>query len=175
MQLQRLFERYNAKYFGGRLPAYQVLQSDLYGKGDHGLCRKKQREIHLGTDLKGMKLRRVLLHEMAHAAANGGHGKAWQNEMLRLAEIGAPTRGDLREYQDPNRIWTWAAIKGEVYDAGLLTDIPWNSLRPQIGLDYGQTDARGRSESKGAARRMRELRVEFIKGRRERKSYQRLD
>ena len=164
---QRLFDQYNAKYFAGRLPRYQILRTERYGKGDHGLCRKKQREIHLGTLLRGARLGEVLLHEMVHAATRSGHGRAWQAEMLRLAEMGAPTRRDLLAYQDPDQTITWSEILNEARDACFETDLSWREMRAQIGLRYGLTDRQGRSESPGAAKRMQQLRQEFIKGRRE--------
>jgi hypothetical protein len=72
-----------------RLPQYRVVVSDEFGLGSHGLCRNKQRRIHIGTSLRGKELSKVLLHEMAHAAVpRSGHGRAWVAEMRRLADRG---------------------------------------------------------------------------------------
>ena len=79
MDVQKLFLRFNKKYFSDRLPNYRVVQSDLYGSA--GVCRRKEREIHLSDFLRGSALRITLLHEMAHAATNGRHGLLWQGEM----------------------------------------------------------------------------------------------
>lgn len=99
-QCQALFDSYNRRFFGGRLPAYRVLLSGRFGTGMHGMCRRKEREIRLGTELRGAELRKRLIHEMAHAAANIGHGKLWKDEMHRLRRLGA-TREDPDAYGDP--------------------------------------------------------------------------
>lgn len=175
---RRLFEKYNQKYFGGRLSSYRVLVTDRYGRGNHALCRTRQREIHLGTGLSGVKLKQRLLHEMAHAAtprarARGGHGKPWQAVMLRLEKMGAPVqKGEAELYRD--LCIGEDQVKQQASDAGFQSDMTWRAYRPQIGLDYCSTDHSGRSESPEAARFMQELRREFMKGRRERLRYQRL-
>ena len=168
---QRLFDKYNVRFFGGRLPKYRVLRSDRFIAGEHGLCRKKQREIHLGTALKGARLREVLLHEMAHAAVGGSHGKKWLAEMLRLAKMGAPTRNDWEVYRNPKRTWAIAAIKCECYDYGFETDALWSKVRARVGYEYGLTDVNGQVESTSATKLLRRLREEFTKGRRERKKF----
>jgi len=167
-QCQELFEAYNQRFFGGRLPTYRIVLSDRFVAGPKGLCRKKEREIHLGTGLRGTDLPRLLLHEMAHAAfvARAGHGKQWLAEMLRLAEMGAPTREDWEIYQDRARTMGLREIAAEVYDAGVETDWPWRDMRLCLGRRYGLTDYRGQSESKSAANTLRRLRKEFLKGRR---------
>ena len=84
-QCQELFDTYNQRFFDGRLPPYRIILSDPYGSGMHGICRKKQREILLRTNLRDKELPLVLLHEMGHAAVpKSGHGKLWSAEMLRL-------------------------------------------------------------------------------------------
>jgi hypothetical protein len=53
-----------------------------------GVCHA-DREIRIQPRLWPWQTRRVLLHEMAHAATPGaGHGPAWQAEMRRLAALG---------------------------------------------------------------------------------------
>ena len=168
-QCQELFETFNRQFFDGRLPTYRIVLCNRYGKGDHGLCRKKEREIHLGTGLGGFDLKRSLLHEMAHAVTAGGHGKQWLAEMLRLAEMGAPTREDWEAYQDPDQTIGPTEIAAEFYDAGVETDRPWSIVRAYLGKTYGLSDDRGRAESKSAARTLCRLRKEFSKGRRWRK------
>jgi len=115
-----------------------------------------------------MDLKRALLHEMAHAAiARSGHGKRWLAEMLRLAEMGAPTREDWKAYQDPTRTIGPTQIAAEFYNLGAETDVPWSVVRYKIGRQYGLTDDRGRSLSKVAAKALRRCRREFWKGRRD--------
>jgi hypothetical protein len=173
-QCQELFETYNQKFFGGRLPAYRIVRSSRYVTGFNAKCRKKEREIHLGTELQGTEFKKCLLHEMAHAATNVGHGQRWLAEMHRLAEMGASTRNDWKDYQDPAKRVGTREIAAEVYDAGVETDLPWRDVRSRLGRDYNLTDDRGRSESRGAANLLRRFRKEFSKGRRFREALWRL-
>ncbi len=171
-QCQELFEIYNRRFFKGRLPAYRIVFGNRYGTGNgfHGFCRKKEREIYLGPLLRGMELKKVLLHEMAHAATSGAHGKQWLDEMLRLAEMGAPTREDWKAYQDTAQTVGPRNIAAECYDAGVETDLSWRSLRSRVGRELGLIDDRGRSVSTGASNTLRLCRKEFSKGRRCRRS-----
>jgi hypothetical protein len=167
-QCQELFDTYNQRFFGGRLPPYRIILSDRYSSGMHGICRKKQREILLRTSLPDKELPRVLLHEMAHAAVpKSGHGKLWLAEMLRLAEMGAPTREDWETYQNPPKTARLREAAADAYDAGGGTDASWRVVRYQIGSMYGLTDDTGRAVSKSAARALRRCWKEFRKGRRE--------
>lgn len=164
---QRLFHKLNRQYFNGQLPEYRVVVSDEFGLGSHGLCRKEEREIHVGTSLRGKELTKALLHEMAHAAVpKRGHGKAWSAEMERLAKMGAPTRKDFEAYQDRLKTITEKDMESEAFDMGCEWDISWAQARPIIGLEYGLTNAHGRSESKRAAKLMQRLRRQFCEGRR---------
>jgi hypothetical protein len=165
-ECQKLFQTYNLQFFSGRLPAYRIIRSNRYVKGANAMCRKKQREIHLGAELQGITLKKCLLHEMAHAATNVGHGKLWLTEMHRLAEMGAPTREELNDYKDPAKRVGTREIAAEVYDAGFETDLPWRDVRSRFGREYNLIDDRGRSESKGAANLLKRFRKEFWKGRR---------
>jgi SprT-like family len=96
MDVQRLFERFNQKYFGNRMPAYRVAQSDSCGS--IGVCRKKQRAIHLSAGLRDSLVRTTLLHEMAHAATSPRHGPVWQKEMRRLIRLLRPPKATYRNF-----------------------------------------------------------------------------
>jgi len=164
-RLQRLFERLNKRYFNGSLPSYVVIRSNRFGQGKHGLCRKRQREIHIGPDLTGSLLKRVLLHEMAHAASRSGHGRGWLAEMDRLAKLGAPTRSDWRDYQSRRKTATTSDICLEARDHGFeRPDVRWAEYKIYIGQSNGLCDAGGRSESRRAARCLRKIRHAFLAG-----------
>jgi SprT-like family len=162
MDVQRLFRRFNAKYFGGRLPNYRVIQSDLYG-GD-GLCRMKQREIHLSPILQGSSLRTSLLHEMAHAATNGGHGALWQKEMRRLIRLGAPLKEELRAYLMNTD--SQHQLVGELEDAGFeIGDRSrWRSVRQNFGYSLNLLDKNGNVESRAAQRLLKKFKRAFFAG-----------
>ena len=71
--------------------------------------------------------------------------------------MGAPTRKDWKALQDPKQIMTNKDIEAEVLNKGMEWPIPWAEARPQIGLEYGLTNAHGRSVSKTAAKIMQKL------------------
>jgi hypothetical protein len=106
---QDLFHRFNTQYFGGRLPDYRILvvydvwywmtKRCGYPPGfppateDSGFIDFPARRIfirYLADHLGGQTMEESLIHEMAHAATGGDHGDAWQAEMVRLKELGAP-------------------------------------------------------------------------------------
>jgi hypothetical protein len=175
MNIQNLFDRYNHKYFGGALSKYRVIVSDRYGS--HGMCRRKQREIHISYGLKGLLLRRTLVHEMAHANSNGGHGNSWLNEMRRLAELGAPTKQDIRMYTRKETITTGHdGLIGMMEDAGFeIADAnKWKDLRLSEGYSYGLVDKNGRAESPNARRLLYKMKLAFFRGVRNRQSMERM-
>ena len=101
-RFQELFVAFNAKYFAGRLPDYNVYvvfdvnfwANEYFVIGNvevaepsQGYHDAERRKIYLrhGAD----SLEAVLLHEMGHAATNGDHGAEWLAEMRRLHSLGA--------------------------------------------------------------------------------------
>lgn len=164
--LQDLFNRFNQRYWFGRLPQYAVFHSDRYAQG---YCRKGQREIYINIGIKGPLAKRLLLHEMAHAATSGGHGKAWQAEMQRLARMGAPTKRDLTAYQNPSKKFGLPEILAEFEGAGFeLPDASWADVRQNIGYSNSLIDKDGRPESKSQRKLLRKARLAFYEGRRQR-------
>jgi hypothetical protein len=164
MNLQRLFNRLNQKYWNGRLPLYKVIISDKYGS--HGLCQRKTRTIWIQDGLK-RSLPKFLLHEMCHIR-HLDHGKLWQMEMLRIAKLGAPTKGEALIYRSANKTFSKDFIIAEAEDHGFeLPTMPWKEYRQQIGYKYGQIDKSGKAESKGARDLLRKVRQAFLKGQRQ--------
>ncbi|MGO9590663.1 MAG: SprT-like domain-containing protein [Candidatus Acidiferrales bacterium] len=95
MNVQKLFERYNRRYFGGKLRGWtadEVHCSDLPAgrHREYGSCCNETREIFIQIGLSATEKRKTLLHEMCHATAcDGCHDESWQKEMSRIAELGA--------------------------------------------------------------------------------------
>ena len=88
-RLQQLFRKYNRLYWCSDLPKYSV----IFTKDFNGArCEKSRRTIFINADIheSDKQLRADLLHEMAHAATNIGHGKLWKAEMDRIRNLGAP-------------------------------------------------------------------------------------
>jgi hypothetical protein len=91
MRLQRLYDRYNQRFWDGRLQKYSLRVDDTLEF--MGLCNTTQRLILINptkhpTDTG---VRSTLLHEIAHAAAPGdGHGYKFWAEVERLLQQGAP-------------------------------------------------------------------------------------
>jgi len=93
-QLRKLFQEFNQRYFGGRLPAYRIRVVDhISWLGTEGRCLKKRKLIQVQRAIPEDRAASLLLHEMTHAATNGDHGMPWKREMIRLREAGAPLDG----------------------------------------------------------------------------------
>jgi hypothetical protein len=110
---QRMFQRFNIRYFAGRLANYKVrVVYDVWywqikrcgyppcfppGCEAVGFTDFAGRQIFirfLGLGTGGFTMAESLTHEMAHAATNGGHGATWQTELARLKGLGAPVWDD---------------------------------------------------------------------------------
>jgi hypothetical protein len=94
-QLRKKFGEFNAQYFNNRLPPYSIrvvpeIKSDSIDGHVYGRCKKKRRLIEIRQGLRDEEAISTLLHEMAHAGTNDGHGPKWWREMIRLREAGAP-------------------------------------------------------------------------------------
>jgi len=90
-QLRALFKQFNEEYWGGRLPAHSIrVVVRMTSLGEWGRWLKKRRLIEIQRGLSGEDMISTLLHEMAHAATNGGHGMTWKRDMIRLRLAGAP-------------------------------------------------------------------------------------
>ncbi len=115
-------------------------------------------------------MKTLLLHEMAHAATNTGHGKKWQSEMGRLLQCGAPVEGELEPYKRSARPIGEPQILGEFEDGG-TEGLPWANLRLSIGYEHGFVNKRG-GPANGAARRfLRKAYYAWRKGRSFREKY----
>jgi hypothetical protein len=96
-RLQRLFDRYNERFFGGRLVGWTVVPFSGKVKGAighcHGQCVDEMKQIRIcGTYHESdREVRATLVHEMAHAVTSGEHEDEWPAEMKRLRRAGAPT------------------------------------------------------------------------------------
>jgi hypothetical protein len=90
-QLCALFKQFNDEYWGGRLPAYSIhVVANMTSLGEWGRWLKKRKLIEILRGLTDEDATSTLLHEMAHAATNGGHDVPWKREMIRLLSAGAP-------------------------------------------------------------------------------------
>jgi hypothetical protein len=93
-RLQRLFARYNRRFWQGRLASVQVHIADLDGLyGLYELYERKQRKITVNIGLlpDDREIRATLLHEMAHVAARAaGHGSEFWSQIERLLRQNAP-------------------------------------------------------------------------------------
>jgi hypothetical protein len=93
-QLRTLFQRFNKKYFGGRLPAYSIrVVHHMSRKGETGHCDDQKRVIKILPGMSDEEAISTLLHEMAHAATDGDHLAPWKKVMVRLRQAGAPLCG----------------------------------------------------------------------------------
>jgi hypothetical protein len=92
-RLQRLFLRYNRKYWDARLRIYRLRLKDLAPRV--GLCEPTRRTIFIDTEAhpNDREIRSTLLYEMAHAAApndNPAHGYGFWSQLEMLLRKKAP-------------------------------------------------------------------------------------
>jgi hypothetical protein len=105
-RLQRLFDRYNRRFFNCQLSSWTVSCSAedvavLKRQGFGGWCdfETKRISIAVGDFDWDYQVRRALVHEMAHATTlDGDHfgGEPWSEEMQRLRRAGAPAQDPVR-------------------------------------------------------------------------------
>lgn len=99
-ELQKLYTRYNKKFFDGKLPdTVPITLVDMSATDKGGLCTTYSEpgltihSIHLDSTFKEYDslLRFFLLHEMVHVKLHpyGDHGQEFDDEMMRLAFRGA--------------------------------------------------------------------------------------
>lgn len=92
-RLKRLFDRYNGRFWAGRLRRFAISAKEL--GGPLGLCDSKARHIHIDVEAHrtDREVRSTVLHEMAHAAAGRcriAHGYKFWSEVERLLKMSAP-------------------------------------------------------------------------------------
>src|ERR1700731_4534761 len=69
--------------------------------------------------------------------------------MLRIAKLGAPTRGEALIYRSANKTFSKDFLIAEAEDHGFeLSTMPEKKYRQQIGYKYGLIDNSGEAESK---------------------------
>jgi hypothetical protein len=104
-RFQRLFDRYNRRFFGGQLSGWTVGCSDAdrakCGDKFAGFCDPDAKRISLNTEpwISSWEVRRIIVHEMAHAATSDMEhwsGGRWCEEMERLRRAGAPAEDPAR-------------------------------------------------------------------------------
>lgn len=105
-RLNLLFRRFNARFWDGKLPAYEVVIGEL-GREYLAECDATNCRITFDPDtiLKDeQSVLRIMLHEMAHAAVPecADHGSPWQAEMSRLIGL---TAGRLKANLIRNLEW----------------------------------------------------------------------
>ena len=91
-RLRRLFDRYNQRFFSGRLSDWTVDSSENH-LGHYGYCNPETKRISIRVEAhrNDRQVRATLVHEMAHAVTDVDHNAEWQSEMARLKSAGAPT------------------------------------------------------------------------------------
>ena len=93
-RLQRLFWRYNRRFFGDALKGWTVDTDELH-QGLYGCCNEKIGciSIRLPSHTSDHLVRSTLVHEMAHAATNSSHGRRWESEIEQLKAAEGLSRG----------------------------------------------------------------------------------
>lgn len=116
----------------------------------HGLCDKDEKKIHLSfVSKKDVELHLLLIHEICHCFSCG-HGKIWQNKMLKIADkarkIGKEELSDkiVKQVEDyrsaPNVTAKW--IYGNVNDVVTESDneLSFEEVRRYLAFNIGGYD-----------------------------------
>jgi hypothetical protein len=129
------FSEYNRRFFNDRLSGWTVTADDNH-PGTYGYSDRKTKQIHVRfyTHRDELGMRATLIHEMAHAATNSGHGTKWRQEMERLRDAGAPTEplDFLVPYSARDIVTSFidvARSKGASWEEALSL---WEPLAPRI-------------------------------------------
>jgi hypothetical protein len=144
---QDLFDEYNAKYFGGRLPRYRVrfVEFSLDRLGWEGECLPKRRLIRIREQLpKGTNLERVLLHEMCHIG-NLGHGPRFRDQLRRLSNRGVAWAADEIAMYEAAPTWNqeMANLRGRLDEAAGMNPRPtFTKLVASLAADLGMSPSR---------------------------------
>jgi len=93
-RLRRLFNHYNQRFWGGRLPSYSVRLVSDKSISWVGECKRADRCISINHTFQSpAEIRSTLLHEMCHAAASRlGHGHEFWEQVESLLHQHAPFR-----------------------------------------------------------------------------------
>lgn len=107
---------------------------------------------------------------MAHAATNGGHGRLWQREMMRLVKAGARgAREDLIPYKNRDAIITRGDLIREF--ANIAWECSWSAALASVGFANGLCSRSGEILSKEAENIIAEGKKAYQHERRKYQSY----
>jgi hypothetical protein len=147
-RLQRLFRKYNRLYWCSDLPEYSVFITKEF---NGARCEKARHIISINADIhdNDKELKADLLHEMAHAATNIGHGKLWKAEMDRIRNLGAPVSA----FDFQPTIGRKEILK-DFLDAA-EQGLTWPDALSRIGWEYGLVKSDGQAVDKNVAAMLR--------------------
>ncbi len=83
--LKGLFDEFNERCFGGKLPRFRVTQVSFFPDNIYGECLEKRRLIRLRRGLDPLMQRTALFHEMCHIGARG-HGRRFTARVLAVVK-----------------------------------------------------------------------------------------
>ncbi len=105
--LNELFLDLRARYFPDRLRSYSVMVGDELDNKS-GYCDSTLRLIGINASILSspLDLRLTLVHEMCHVGIPN-HGRAFREELLRVARLGEPAAVlELRQFNPPRPVRT---------------------------------------------------------------------
>jgi hypothetical protein len=138
--LPELFDEYNERFWGGRLPKYQIkLFKDLL---KDGYCLSEDRTIFIREGLDDEKTRRVLLHEMCHHKTPY-HGKKFMAQFEHLAEMGETWVIDEIELYKNSPTWNqiMGDLRNDLSDWAFSVDesVTFSDVLKALARDLGLT------------------------------------
>jgi hypothetical protein len=108
----RFYREFNVRFFAGSLPGYVVKVFHNFPLPipitPSNVCRNQMRTGWLAFTYNGWPDSMIedLLHKMAHISTDSDHGLAWQREMERIRQMGAPVRRD----EEGPRLMEWNPV-----------------------------------------------------------------
>lgn len=118
-RLQTLFREYARRYFGERLPRYQITMArrHINGPGHRGECLTASKRLFVNPGLADEQQRRVLLHEMCHIGCPS-HGAKFTARLRRLAEL-----GEAWAEEDAERCADWHRVNANRLLRQMVSDV----------------------------------------------------
>jgi hypothetical protein len=166
MNLHKLFEDFNVKYFGGRLPPYKIVRNAIVG----ARCERRQRRIIFGHDVSSTDIPAILIHEMTHAATTDRHGRTFNRKLNELKKLGAPTlKSDFVEAQN---LEGRKALLNELLE-GYWETPNWSAQLRYRAFPIGLVNIRNRLTSQRWAVVLRRAKKKYLALKREERIYKR--
>jgi len=137
--LEETFQSFNAKYFRGNLPRYQVLictKSKNFSHVGAGYCSTSDRKIYIRSGISTNATSQTLAHEMVHAKLwwikKSVHGRSFVRELKRIRKLGAPLSKSELDIARPDDFFQAPKLTKRNIEATILIGLNEEKLPPGL-------------------------------------------